>query len=180
MNFIILAFLKWISAFRHSCAQVSRHFMSWSPKLRNGSYFNWLLLFPWPRVVTTALCIRRFRDFAYRKFVIQVTLFLLSLHIAIRETPTWSWTNGPDMNLFQRPRLDRDITHREIEILVVLSSFHFEFVIPKTLIWAVINGSDQHLILRLRSFRNFAYHEINILDAMSSLPHEFAIPETPI
>jgi hypothetical protein len=34
---LLILHLNRVSAFRHSCAQVSRHFMSRSPKLRNGA-----------------------------------------------------------------------------------------------------------------------------------------------
>ena len=179
MTFIILAFLSRVSAFRHSCAQVSQHFMSRSLKLRNGAYLDWLLLFPWPSAVTTSLCIRCFRDFTYRKFVIQVDLFLLSLHIVIRETPTRSWTNGPDMNLFQRLRLDRDIAYRKIEILVAFVSFLLDIAIHETPTQPIINGLDSFSIQWLRLNRDITYRDFDTLVVKCFRHFKVPIPDTP-
>jgi hypothetical protein len=55
--------------------------------------------------------------FSYRDFEFLLHCFL-SLHVAIRETPIWSWINGPDLILIQRLRLSRDFAYREIGIPV--------------------------------------------------------------
>ena len=142
-------------------------------------FYDWLLLFRWPRVVTTALCIRRFHDFAYRNFVIQVSLFLLSLHIAIRETLTWSWTNDTDMNLFQRLRLDRDIAYCEIGILVAFVSFLLDIAIHETPTQPIINGLDSFSIQWLRLNRDIAYRNFGILVAKCFCHFKVPIPDTP-
>ena len=54
----------------------------------------------------------------FRDFNILITLGSLPLHVAIRETPIWSWINGPDLILIQRLRLSRDFAYREIKIPV--------------------------------------------------------------
>jgi hypothetical protein len=53
-----------------------------------------------------------------RDFTILVALFIFPLHVAIHETPIWSWINGPDLILIQWLRLSRDFSYRKIGISV--------------------------------------------------------------
>jgi hypothetical protein len=61
----------------------------------------------------------RFRILRFRH---SCCIVFLSLHVAIRETPIWSWINGPDLILIQWLRLNRDFAYRDFDILVALFS----------------------------------------------------------
>jgi hypothetical protein len=64
---------------------------------------------------STAAIESRFRISRFRD---SCCIVFLSLHVAIPETPIWSWINGPDLILIQRLRLSRDFAYREIGIPV--------------------------------------------------------------
>jgi hypothetical protein len=70
------------------------------------------------------------RHIAYRDFGILVALFSIPLDVAIRETPIWSYVNGPDLISIQWLRLNRDFAYREIGVLDVKCFCHFKVSIP--------------------------------------------------
>ena len=101
--------LNQVSAFRHSYCIVFLPLQVTIPENNLGCSISFLhLSLICPRAVTTALCIRRFRDFAFCDFRHYAPLTPSQRNFD--HLPHVLWSHDPDPILIQRLWLNRDFT----------------------------------------------------------------------